>query len=427
MAAKQKRTRVTAKHEDAQKYPAGDFTISLREIREQDGDYTWSTWLVQGWKESDKWKRRKFKNKKDAETFIFRKQVELKNHSGTAKTVITRLTQEQIDQAEAAFLELGDRYNLKEAVAFYLANFCDPDFKISIKDAGRKFLDGKEREGVRDRSLTQLKSTVTRFESFVENCDIHEVTVKDVERFLKSLRAKNGVDKASQKTWNNYRADLSSFFNWCADPQRGWIMTNPAAKVTKFKKIDRDLPDILTPEEARKLMDHVAGIDGGKLVRYFALALFAGIRTGPKGELAKLARHPKQAKLIDLKRGVIHIPPEVSKTGQKRQIMIRPNLRDWLEHSPWEILPTNHDRLIKAIRKEKKLTHDVLRHSFFSYHVAAFRSVGDAAIEGGNTEAVVKKHYLNLATKGEGEEFWSIAYNANVQSGVKSERLQIVA
>jgi hypothetical protein len=41
-------------------------------------------------------------------------------------------------------------------------------------------------------------------------------------------------------------------------------------------------------------------------------------------------------------------------------------------------------------------------------HVAAFKSVGEAALEGGNTDEVLKKHYLNLATYTEGDEFWNI-------------------
>jgi hypothetical protein len=34
--------------------------------------------------------------------------------------------------------------------------------------------------------------------------------------------------------------------------------------------------------------------------------------------------------------------------------------------------------------------------------------VGEAALEGRNTEAVLKKHYLNLTTYTEGGEFWGI-------------------
>jgi integrase len=285
-----------------------------------------------------------------------------------------------------------------------------------MRDARVKFIEGKEREGVRERSRKQLESTLRGFEAFLGKGDaeigqgvhVHEITADDIERFLRGLRAKGGVEQATRKTWNNYRADLSSFFNWCGDHQRRWIGDNPAARVKKFKKLDRDIPETLTVADAEVLMRHVENHAGGAMVRYFALALFAGLRTGPTGELHKLARHPDRDKLIDLKTGVIHITPEISKTAQKRQVMIRPNLRAWLERSAPEILPKNHDRLVKTIRAEKKLTHDVLRHSFFSYHVAAFRSVGDAALEGGNSESVIKTHYLNLTTRSEGEAFWRI-------------------
>jgi hypothetical protein len=156
-------------------------------------------------------------------------------------------------------------------------------------------------------------------------------------------------------------------------------------------------------------MRDVESFHDGKLGRYFALALFAGIRPGTEGELYKLAKHPDRDRLIDLKRGIVSIPPEVSKTRKKRQIVIRPALRAWLEATEPEIIPTNADRLLREMRKRHGLTHDILRHSFISFHVAAFRSVGDAAIEAGNTEAVIKEHYLKIASAAQGKAFWRIA------------------
>ncbi len=154
-------------------------------------------------------------------------------------------------------------------------------------------------------------------------------------------------------------------------------------------------------------MAYVENYDNGKLCRYFALALFAGLRTGPSGELHKLAQRAEE--LIDLKNGVIHIPPEVAKTHTYRQVKIQPNLRRWLERYTGPILPSNHDRLIKHIRRHFSLSHDQLRHTFFSAWVSAFHSVGSAAIVGGNTETIVKRHYLNQLTETDGMDIWSIA------------------
>lgn len=437
MPAPKKRTRTAPKSADATRYPAGEFTLTLREITEAKDGFQWKTYLVQGWREGEgAWKRRRFKDRDDALAFIYRKQVELANASGAKHLVNTRLDEAQVAEAEDAFHRLGSRYTLREAVDYFIRHFCEPDFKITMKDARFKFIEGKEREGVRERSRRQLESTLKQFEKFLgkgnaeigEAVHVHEITAEDVERFLRQLRAKDGT-KASQKTWNNYRADLSSFFGWCGEHQRRWIGDNPAARVKKFKKLGRDIPATLTVNEAEALMRHVEQFAGGAMVRYFALAIFAGLRTGPEGELHKLARHPDRDKLIDLKNGVIHITPEISKTRDKRQVAIRPALRAWLERSAPEILPTNHDRLVKAIRAKFKLSHDVLRHTFFSCHVGAFRSVGDAALEGGNSESIIKTHYLNLTTRAEAEAFWRIA-PAGVEIAApapEAEGLRVVA
>lgn len=389
-------------------------TLTLTERTERKDGYSWRTYLVQGWQEDGKWKRRKFKSLRDANAFVDRKQVELKKIGGANRLITSHLSDEQIREAEDAVHRLGDRYSIREAIDYFLAHFCDPDFKIRIGDAIKRFIGAKEKD-IRARSIQQLESTLNRFETFVENAYVHEVTPADIDRFLRSLRAKDGKERASRKTWNNYRADLSSFFSWCADDINGWIGTNPVRKVKHYtpKQIREgrgsDEPEILTAKEAEDLMALAAEYEDGKMIRYFALALFAGIRPGPEGELVKLARHPESEKLIDLDRGVITIPSAVSKVREKREILIRPNLRAWLENSPTEILPKNHDRMIRHIRKERSLSHDVLRHSFISYHVAAFRSVGEAALEGGNSEGIIKKHYLKLATRSEAEKFWKVA------------------
>jgi hypothetical protein len=105
---------------------------------------------------------------------------------------------------------------------------------------------------------------------------------------------------------------------------------------------------------------------------------------------------------------VIHIRPEISKTNDYRQATIRENLRSWLTAFPGEILPRNSSRLLKTVRSQFCLSRDVLRHTFFSMHVAAHKSIGEAALEGGNTEAIIKKHYLNLSSYRDGAEFWKI-------------------
>jgi hypothetical protein len=91
--------------------------------------------------------------------------------------------------------------------------------------------------------------------------------------------------------------------------------------------------------------------------------------------------------------------------------MIQPCLHAWLTRYPVErypIIPRSASNLLAEVRKKFSLGHDVLRHVFISMHVAKFRSMGDTALQAGNSEAIVKKHYLNLVTPEEADAFWRI-------------------
>jgi hypothetical protein len=186
------------------------------------------------------------------------------------------------------------------------------------------------------------------------------------------------------------------------DKQRRWIPANPVSDTPRMQ-VQNGHVEILSVEQARSLMDWVSTFKDGKYVRYFALALFAGVRPG--GELEKLDSH---SELVNLASGAIRITPSIAKTGKSRLITIRPNLYQWLTRYPGEIFPTNCDRELKTIRKQFGLSHDVLRHTFISMHVGAFKSFADAALESGNSETIIRDHYLNVSSFQEARSFWEI-------------------
>ena len=49
-----------------------------------------------------------------------------------------------------------------------------------------------------------------------------------------------------------------------------------------------------------------------------------------------------------------------------------------------------------------------MRHTFISMFVAKFRSVGEAALQAGNSESIIRKHYLDLKSAAEAEHFFGI-------------------
>ena len=56
----------------------------------------------------------------------------------------------------------------------------------------------------------------------------------------------------------------------------------------------------------------------------------------------------------------------------------------------------------------KSIAHDVLRHTFISMFVGKYRSMGEAALQAGNSESIIRKHYLDLKSTAEAEQFFGI-------------------
>ena len=126
----------------------------------------------------------------------------------------------------------------------------------------------------------------------------------------------------------------------------------------------------------------------------------------PDGEISKL---PREA--VNLNGGFIAISAEISKIREPRKIAIQPNLAAWLRAYPLENFPLvvgNFQQRCSALRKKFNLSHDIMRHTFISMFVGKFRSMGEAALQAGNSESIIRKHDLDLKSVAEAEQFFSI-------------------
>jgi hypothetical protein len=367
--------------------------------------------LVQGWKEDSKWKRRQFKDEQEANNFVDELKLKAKNQGPVQRLLLTTLSNPQKAEAEAAVAKLGKNYSLADAVEFFLKHHRPPEFTIRLADALKLFLDDKEDE-LRPRTHDALKRSIERFVVATDNPWTHEVTQQQVEKFLRGLRAKDGTQKATKKTWNNFRNELGGFFGWCAEKDaatnRPFTFENPVKGVRvhgsrQVREGQSAKPITTAPDKVLRMFSTLSRWKGGVLTRYFALAYFAGIR--PE-EIERMS--DREEELVNLKTRTITIPANISKTRDERKVVISDNLAHWLETAPGPIIPKNFRRMISKARKHFELTHDEARHSFISYHVALHRSLGDAALQAGNSERIIKKHYLNLHPCEDGDMFFRI-------------------
>jgi integrase len=361
---------------------------------------------VSGWLEGKR-VRKNFPTRSEAEAERQILEIRRLQREGGIRVAATRLTDEQLQEAEAAFARLnGKRMALSFCVDFALSNYREPQNQKLLTEAVTEYVAAKEHEFQQKHiSLPQMgriRWDLKRLQNHFRGKTVAELTVADLVAFLE-------LGRPALKTYNNRRGIISTFLKFCY--LRGWIAENPVQRIPQHRiRQCRGSAQTFTTAQARAFMEFIEGLEGGRFVPYYALCLFAGIRPGvPSGEIHKL-----RPEAISLEKGVISISAEVSKVREPRKVTIQPNLAAWLRAYPLERFPIvvgNFQKRRAKFAKRFGLTHDVLRHTFISMFVANFRSVGEAALQAGNSESIIRRHYLDLKTKEEAEQFWNIMPN----------------
>jgi integrase len=326
----------------------------------------------------------------------------LQGETGT-RTAVTRLVEDQLHEAEAVFRRLDGRpHSLSFYIEFALANYREPVTQKPLSEAVAEFLVIKDHELEQDLLsepyLTRVKRDLKRLQKHFPGTTVAELTGP---RLMGYFEARG----AAHKTFNNRRGVVSAFLKFAL--QRDWIADNPLAKIPPRRlRRRRGCAVTISAAEASDLMAYVEK-HYPAAVPFFALCLFAGIRPCLRtGEILRL-----QPESVKLEARTIRIDVEVSKVREPRIIMIQSNLGAWLRTYPlkkFPIIPANLQHIREKVAEKFQLAHDVMRHSYISFFVAKFRSIGEAALQAGNSESIIRKHYLDLKTTDEAEQFFGI-------------------
>lgn len=262
-------------------------------------------------------------------------------------------------------------------------------------------------------NLSEVHKAATRrrIQSFCEvyggwlACDVSEDIIGD---WLHDLGF-------AQLTVNHYRASLSLLFNHALRIKA--VESNPVELVKKLKVGERDV-GILTIEQASNLLAHAPD----EVLPALAIGLFGGLR---RAEISRLNWEE-----VDFDQGHIEVKAKNAKSSSRRLVPMRDNLRAWLlpvREMKGQVMPSEQvyrARLVeaKASAGIKDWPHNALRHSFSSYHLAAFKNAPALAVEMGHSNTkMIFEHYRALVTQAKGEEYWEISPSVD-----KSEILSIV-
>ena len=365
-----------------------------------------STFLVTGYKLDGARVRKTLKSKLKADAYV--QSLSLDVIDSGWRLITTKLTDKQLEEAQAMFTLLGDS-SLTKAVEYYQKNY-NPVSGLPIKDAIFKLQEEKEREAKSPRTLSTLKYTWNAFAEAVGWKAVDEVTKKDVMAFLKPYSAQSK---------NNKRTELFTLFQWCLTEEL--VIKNPVLSV-KRTKVMRERK-FFSPKEAEALLLSAKDADDGALLAYTSLALFAGLR--PNSEMCNITWQD-----INFEDEEINVP--AGKKDENRMVKMRPSLVEMLTacDQAKPIYPANFRRKFSNVRRgagfkggitnsvaEAKLEadptlkpwiQDGTRKSFITYLARDLDDVFKTASTAGTSPKMVKKHYQGAATSSQASAFFGI-------------------
>lgn len=247
---------------------------------------------------------------------------------------------------------------------------------------------------------------------------VSQINASDIEAALTGLKQLNG-SKLSKRSILNFRRILAEIFGHAVAKE--YTAKNPLHKLAKedLKRLggeqarDIDSINILTPPEARKLLQAAVEHGDKGLLATLAIRLFCGIRTKEVSLLDWSEIHWHDAKPF------IHLAAGKTKKRNVRHVTIPENAVEWLKYCEPKVAgpvdsgsPKTYAKRFGRIHQLAGLeweTNDT-RDSFASYHYALH---GDSILtskEMGHKQGdeVLFAHYRQLARKEDAEIYFAL-------------------
>jgi len=321
-------------------------------------------------------------------------QLVREKKEGTLATVLTR---EQI--AEYLLLKgvLGD-LTVQDLVAILrdhstikVATILRPKVDEALELLKRK-LSSKD---LAPDTFRQKKQKITQLGEVFGTRPMESLSAPELEEWLDDLVG--DVDL----TFNNWRKILRCFWD-----ETG-VAPNPFAQIKSRNGTPAEI-EVLTVAQTKTLFDFAAKDPRYRfLAARLALEAFAGLRFSSAFRLEK-------ADLNFVDRGIL-LPRHKLKTKRRHFIDGLPdNLWDWLATAgdeTWAVTPAEYMHSKSALFVDAGVPHprNCFRHSFASYHVAAFKNPGlTATLLCHKNQQMLWDHYKGRATSSDGADYFKI-------------------
>lgn len=350
----------------------------VRYYETRNGQYV--QWQV-CWSEAGKRKRSKFGSKAEAEKEATK--IAERINLGQVRFLTARETDDyQFFQRELPGVSMSD------LVAYWKRGHAGVEQKPTAEIV-REMIDSKRLAGRSETYLQRMEWYCAKLAEWFPR--LPDATAAEIERRL---------EKFSPVHRNDFRKRLSILAEFAQSKgylSREWSELDRVPVATaRHKGIE-----ILTPDKLREIFR----VCRPNYRLYFAIAAFTGIRPA---EILRL-------EWSHIGPDYIEVPAARAKTASRRLVPVQPNLTQWLATiplTPGPVVPRNSQAVKSMLWMLKKkvagISQNILRHSYISYRLAATQDAAKTALEAGNTPQVIFRHYRELVTPQQAEDWFSI-------------------
>lgn len=272
---------------------------------------------------------------------------------------------------------------------------------LTLTTAVERYLERRKAEGLKGDSIGHVKKHLGRLTAFTGAEQLlTAVTHETLSAWLDSLRQEDGFEIL---TVRHHLKDCRTFFARAV--KEGWRNDNPADRVIP-PKVKVEEVTVLTAEQGEKLFNSCR--DDPVSLR-LALEAFGGLRYTS-------AKRLKREHIRITERGM-ELPGALHKSGRRHYLEGQPaNLWIWVQR--WWDVPSAWAMTERQILAAKSAAfekadvphpHNVLRHSFCSYHIALNKDAAKTAVLLQHTSpTMLYKHYKGIATKVDAKRWFAI-------------------
>jgi integrase len=365
--------------------------------------------------------RQNFATRLEAEQRRADLEAEAAGMPATVQIKRTRLTDDQLADAEAAIEAAGSRrlsvivshyrsiedrldsrgLDIDSAVSFAESHYRSEISSVSILNAKQEFIDSKT--GKTPRTISFYETSLRLLLSPDPNKNLQHFTVSDLEKILNSYKNVN--------TKRAYKTAFSAFFSWAV--RHHYCLEDPCQRLDRLPK-DRTQIAVLSLVEVKRLLHAAMCFQDGVAAADIAIGLFAGLRPSEINDL------PQE----DITKRGIRVSGGKLRRTLKRTVPIPKVLDEWLKQYPFGGRPQGWDYKLKKLKKAtaaERWVQDIIRHTSISFQVERDKNEALTAFHNGTSSEMIHSHYWNTVDDEDTiEEYWNLT-----PAKIRKEKLEV--